>query len=49
MRLLRTIFSRAEPDLRETRLVRAMGFEMERYFDRDEAGNERRASLRERS
>ena len=49
MRLLRTIFSRAEPDLRETRLVRAMGFEMERYFDRDEAGSERRASLRERS
>ena len=49
MRLLRTIFSRAEPDLRETRLVRAMGFEMERYFDRDEAGSERHASLRERS
>jgi TrmH family RNA methyltransferase len=34
MRLLRTILARAEPDLRETRLVRAMGFEMERYFDR---------------
>lgn len=38
MRLLRTILSRAEPDLREARLVRAMGFEMERFFDRDEAG-----------
>ena len=36
MRLLRTILARAEPDLRETRLLRAMGFEMERYFDRDE-------------
>ncbi len=34
MRLLRTILARAEPDLRETRLLRAMGFEMERYFDR---------------
>lgn len=49
MRLLRTVLSRAEPDLRETRLVRAMGFEMERYFDRDEEGNERRGSLPERS
>lgn len=36
MRLLRTVLSRAEPDLREARLVRAMGFEMERYFDREE-------------
>ena len=33
LRLLRTILSRAQPDLRETRLVRAIGFEMERYFD----------------
>ncbi len=49
MRLLRTILSRAEPDLREARLVRAMGFEMERYFDRSEAESEPRASLRERS
>jgi TrmH family RNA methyltransferase len=40
MRLLRTILSRAEPDLREARLVRAMGFEMERYFDREGAGSE---------
>ena len=40
MRLLRTIFSRAEPDLREARLVRAMGFEMERYFDREGAVSE---------
>ena len=39
MRLLRTILSRAEPDLREARLVRAMGFEMERYFDREGAGS----------
>jgi len=42
MRLLRTILSRAEPDLREARLVRAMGFEMERYFDRVDTGSERR-------
>ncbi|MCH7855555.1 MAG: TrmJ/YjtD family RNA methyltransferase [Gemmatimonadetes bacterium] len=40
MRLLRTILSRAEPDLREARLVRAMGFEMERYFDREGAESE---------
>ena len=40
MRLLRTILSRAEPDLREARLVRAMGFEMERYFDREGLGSE---------
>ena len=40
MRLLRTILSRAEPDLREARLVRAMGFEMERYFDREGPGSE---------
>ncbi len=40
MRLLRTILSRAEPDLRETRLLRAMGFEMERYFDRKGAAGE---------
>jgi TrmH family RNA methyltransferase len=39
MRLLRTILSRAEPDLREARLVRAMGFEMERYFDREGSGS----------
>ena len=41
MRLLRTILSRAEPDLREARLVRAMGFEMERYFDREGSGSKR--------
>ena len=29
-----SILSRAQPDLRETRLVRAIGFEMERYFDK---------------
>ena len=40
MRLLRTILSRAEPDLREARLVRARGFEMERYFDREGAESE---------
>ena len=35
LRLLRTVLARAEPDLREARLLRAMGFEMERYFDRE--------------
>ena len=34
LRTLRTLFSRADPDLREVRLVRAIGYEMERYFDR---------------
>lgn len=42
MRLLRTILSRAEPDLREARLVRAMGFEMERFFDREDGRTEPR-------
>lgn len=49
MRLLRTILSRAEPDLREARLVRAMGFQMERYFDREQADTEPDTSLRDRS
>ena len=49
MRLLRTILSRAEPDLREARLVRAMGFEMERYFDRGPTGSEPITPLREGS
>ena len=40
MRVLRTLLARAEPDLREARLVRAIGFEMERYFDREEEGSE---------
>jgi TrmH family RNA methyltransferase len=49
MRILRTILSRATPDLREARLVRAMGFEMERYFDREPEGAEPRAPVREGS
>jgi TrmH family RNA methyltransferase len=49
MRLLRTILARAEPDLREARLLRAMGFEMERYFDREPEGGERGTPLEERS
>ena len=32
LRMLRTLLSRAEPDLRETRLVRAIGFEMSKCF-----------------
>ena len=47
MRLLRTIFSRAQPDLREARLVRAIGFEMKRYFDKQAPGSERHTSLPE--
>ena len=34
LRTLRTLLSRAEPDLREVRLMRAIGYEMQRYFDR---------------
>ena len=49
MRLLRTVLSRADPDLREARLVRAMGFEMERYFDREPEESEPRTPLRGRS
>lgn len=35
MRTLRTVVSRAEPDLQEAGLLRAIGFEMLKYFDRD--------------
>jgi len=31
---LRTLLSRAAPDLREARLVRAIGYEIQRFFDR---------------
>lgn len=34
MRTLRTILSRAEPDLREARLLAAVGHEIRHYFDR---------------
>jgi TrmH family RNA methyltransferase len=34
LRMLRTLLSRAEPDLREARLMRAIGFEMSKYFKR---------------
>jgi TrmH family RNA methyltransferase len=34
MRTLRTIISRAEPDLREARLLAAIGFEIGNYLDR---------------
>lgn len=36
VRTLRTAFSRAELDRRESRLIRAIGFEIERYMDRHE-------------
>ena len=35
MRTLRTIIARAEPDLREARLLAAIGFEIGNYLDRD--------------
>jgi len=34
LRTLRTLLGRAEPDLREARLLRAMGFEISNYLDR---------------
>jgi TrmH family RNA methyltransferase len=34
MRALRTLLSRAEPDLREAHLVRAIGFEVVHYIER---------------
>ena len=36
MRTLRTIISRAEPDLREARLLAAIGFEIGNYLRRHE-------------
>lgn len=36
LRTLRTLLSRAEPDLRETRLVAAIGYEIGNYLDRTE-------------
>lgn len=35
MRTLRTLVSRAEPDLQEAGLLRAIGFEMSKYFRRE--------------
>jgi TrmH family RNA methyltransferase len=40
MRTLRTIIARAEPDLREARLLAAVGFEIGNYLDR-ESGKKR--------
>jgi TrmH family RNA methyltransferase len=37
MRTLRTVVSRAQPDLQEAGLLRAIGFEMLKYFDRGPA------------
>lgn len=37
MRTLRTIISRAEPDLREARLLAAVGYEIGNYLDRQKA------------
>ncbi len=34
MRTLRTIVSRSEPDLREVRLLAAIGYEIGNYLDR---------------
>jgi TrmH family RNA methyltransferase len=46
MRTLRTIVSRAEPDLRETKLLGAVGYEIQHYIDRlgDAEGSQRGGS-----
>jgi len=36
LRTLRTLIGRAEPDLRESRLIRAIGFEIQKYLDQVE-------------
>lgn len=36
MRTIRTLVSRSEPDLQEAGLLRAIGFEMSKYFHRDQ-------------
>ncbi|MFP3949360.1 MAG: RNA methyltransferase [Longimicrobiales bacterium] len=41
MRTLRTLLSRAEPDVREARLVQAVGFEIGNYLDRRRPGSDR--------
>jgi hypothetical protein len=38
MRTLRTIISRSEPDLRESRLLAAIGYEIGNYLDRSKDG-----------
>lgn len=40
MRTVRTLLGRAEPDLREARLMRAMGFEIGNYLERDLDGKD---------
>jgi hypothetical protein len=37
MRTLRTLIARAEPDLREARLLAAVGYEIGHYLDRGPA------------
>lgn len=39
LRTLRTLLARAEPDLREARLVQAIGFEIGNYLDRNAKGD----------
>ena len=40
MRTLRTIIMRGEPDLREARLIAAVGYEIGHYLDRTAASDE---------
>ena len=40
MRTLRTIVTRADPDLREIRLVGAIGYEIGHYLDRSRGEND---------
>ena len=44
MRTLRTIIARAEPDLRETKLLGAIGYEIGHYIDRELDGGSRSES-----
>ncbi len=45
IRILRTLISRAEPDLHEARFVRAIGFKVRDYVERLKGDNERLAIL----
>ena len=45
IRILRTLISRAEPDLHEARLVRAIGFKVRDYVERLKEDNERLRNL----
>ena len=45
LRTIRTVISRAQPDLQEAGILRAIGFEIRAYLDRVEGGGEREDRL----